>query len=263
MFRQRPSFSCSPERLFASLLGLFLCFVVLCAPLRGAEWRDLFPGLEGFQEWISVGDGLWSLTQEGYLLGQRDPRAPAFEAPWFNSWKGKLNRSWLATNFKVVMSQAWLYTRQEFYEYDLQLEWWVPSGGNSGVSLHDVTRGRYTFGEASDLRRTPSQVGYEIQINNGYADEYPSGSIYMIVRARTGAQKDNDWNRFDIEVRRDRIRVRLNGQLVAEHPPLPDRPKAGPIGLQLHDARSLALFRHIRVREVTPLPEASSSASSR
>jgi hypothetical protein len=31
---------------------------------------------------------------------------------------------------------------------------------------------------------------------------------------------------------------------------LPDRPKSGPIGLQLHDRFSVAMFRNIRIREI-------------
>ena len=46
------------------------------------------------------------------------------------------------------------------------------------------------------------------------------------------------------------IRVRLNGQLVAEHPGDPKRPKTGPIGLQLHDQFNWIKFRNIRIREV-------------
>jgi hypothetical protein len=62
--------------------------------------------------------------------------------------------------------------------------------------------------------------------------------------------KTNDWNTLDIESRNDRIRVKLNGEVVAEHPGDPARPKAGPIGLQLHDRFSTVMFRNIRIREI-------------
>jgi hypothetical protein len=44
--------------------------------------------------------------------------------------------------------------------------------------------------------------------------------------------------------------VTLNGQLVAEHAGDPQRPKAGPIGLQLHDQFSIIMFRNVRIREI-------------
>ncbi|MSV30706.1 MAG: DUF1080 domain-containing protein, partial [Bryobacterales bacterium] len=49
--------------------------------------------------------------------------------------------------------------------------------------------------------------------------------------------------------RNDKISIRLNGKLVAEHAGDPGRPKAGPIGLQLHDQFSVVMFRNIRIRE--------------
>jgi hypothetical protein len=62
--------------------------------------------------------------------------------------------------------------------------------------------------------------------------------------------KNDDWNALDISSRRDKITVRLNGKIVAEHAGDPARPKAGPIGLQLHDQFSVVMFRNIRIREM-------------
>ena len=149
------------------------------------------------------------------------------------------------------MSQAWLYTKKEFDEFDLHIEWWVPTPGNSGVSFGDETRARYTFGDASDLGQTPSQIAYEIQISSAWGDDYTSGSLYSIIEAKPGFQNAEGWNAFDIEVRRDSIRVILNGQLVTEHAALPDRHTNGPIGLQLHDEGSIVMFQNIWLRKVS------------
>jgi hypothetical protein len=48
------------------------------------------------------------------------------------------------------------------------------------------------------------------------------------------------------------IRVKLNGHMVAESLGDPNRSKVGPIGLQLHDDKALAMFRNIRIHEVSP-----------
>ena len=68
--------------------------------------------------------------------------------------------------------------------------------------------------------------------------------------ARAEIQRNEDWNQLGIQSRKDSIRVTLNGQFVAQHPGLPDRPKRGPIGLQLHDTNVVVIFRNIRIREV-------------
>jgi hypothetical protein len=54
---------------------------------------------------------------------------------------------------------------------------------------------------------------------------------------------------MQIEARAGRIRVRINGQLVSDYPGHPARSTRGPVGLQLHDQFSFALFRNIRIRE--------------
>jgi hypothetical protein len=135
------------------------------------------------------------VLRDGTLVGQRDLREKPNTDP----------------------NQAWLYTKQNFREFDLEMEWWTRFGGNSGISIRDSSRARHTFGAEADPKRTPARIGHEIQISNGYSDSYPTGSIYLFQKARTGVQIENDWNRFEIAVRDSSIRVRLNGQLVAEH----------------------------------------------
>jgi hypothetical protein len=59
-----------------------------------------------------------------------------------------------------------------------------------------------------------------------------------------------EWNSMEIESRTEGIRVRLNGQVVAEYAGDPARSKVGPIGLQLHDQMTVAMYRNIRIREM-------------
>lgn len=118
------------------------------------------------------------------------------------------------------------------------MEYWVRAGGAA------------VFPSATHRARTPSKIGYEIQINNRYPDQYPTGSIYTFKKAEGDFLKENDWNTLDIESRNDMIRVKLNGNLVAEHPGDPARSKVGPIGLQLHDYFTTAMFRSVRIREL-------------
>jgi len=174
--------------------------------------------------WEIVGEGFWNVMGDGTLVGQRDPA-------------------------KATDRQCWLYTKKDFGEYDLHIEYWLRWGGNSGVSIRDTSRAQYAQGAKWDPKRTPSHIGYEIQIAND-GDEYGTGSVYLFAKAKTGIQRDFDWNSLDIESRNDRIRVKLNGQLVAESSGDPKRSKTGPIGLQLHDHKAVAMYRNIRIQEV-------------
>lgn len=193
--------------------------------------------------WESIGDGVWYVQQDGTLVGGRRPDRNE-PAKGKDTMTRKDYTGWRD-------NQAWLYTvRNDFNEFDLHVEFWARPMGNSGVSLRDPTRAKYGVVIPPDYTKTPSKVGYEIQINNEYPDPHPTGSIYGFMDAKVGAQKPNDWNSMDIESRNDIIRVRLNGVLVAEHPGDPNRPKTGPIGLQLHDQFSVIQFRNIRIKEL-------------
>jgi uncharacterized protein len=208
-------------------------------------WKPLFNG-KNLDGWEPRGECAWTVMEDGVLLGQRTHKA----APGAWPLDEKAYERWL-------YRQAWLYTLGDFGNYDLHVEYWIPKGGNSGVSIRDTSRGHYAIGEtdaerpdlAGPLKSTPAHIGYEIQIADEDADPYPSGSVYSLVRARRGVQRAGEWNSLEIESRPDRIRVRLNGEAVAQYPGDPQRPKRGPIGLQLHDQFSFAMFRNIRIRE--------------
>ncbi len=187
---------------------------------------------------------------DGVLLGQRvHPNAAApFSSPW--PVDAKEYAAWL-------YRQSWLYTTQEFTDFDLHVEYWIPPGGNSGVSIRDRSRAHTAVGEpdserpdlASFPKTTPAHIGYEIQICDDDREKFQSGSVYTFVAAKTGLQRASSWNSMEIESRNGAIRVRINGTLAAEYAGDPARSKSGPIGLQLHDQFTSAMFRNIRIRE--------------
>jgi type 1 glutamine amidotransferase len=212
-------------------------------------WKPLF-NAKNLDGWEVRGPGVWTVMQDGVLMGQRaHPVPPApFPTPW--PVDQKHFRDWL-------YQQAWLYTKAEFGEFDLRVEYWIPPGANSGVSIRDRSRAHSAIGEpdserpdlAGFAKTTPAHIGYEIQIIDDDKERFPSGSVYTFVPAKTGVQRPGEWNSLEIESRNNLIRVRLNGQVVAEYPGDPARSKTGLIGLQLHDQFTLALFRNIRIRQ--------------
>src|SRR5580704_6881983 len=108
------------------------------AQLSPAAWVNLLNG-KNIEGWEVVGEGFWNAMNDGTLVGQRDPA-------------------------KATDRQCWLYTKKEFGEYDLHVEYWLRWGGNSGVSIRDRSRAQFAQGAKWDPKRTPSHIGYEIQI---------------------------------------------------------------------------------------------------
>jgi hypothetical protein len=212
--------------------------LLMIVPLLGLgqERKLIDPDLTA---WEKNGDGIWSVLKDGTLVGQRPH--PSGKAPLGVPFPvdAKQYQHWLS-------AQAWLYTKDEFDEFDLHVEYWLPAGGNSGVSIRDSSRGKQSYGAGPF--KTPAHIGYEIQLLAATDAKNPSGSIYDVAPAPGGLELRNDWNKMDIESRHNVIRVRLNGKPAAESPGVPERPLKGPIGLQLHDAFSWVMFRNIRLR---------------
>lgn len=221
-----------------NLFFLLLAATALFAQPKG--YKLLFNGKD-LSGWEVRGDGLWTVIDNGVLVGQRqfDPKllAPGKKFASEQEYMRWLNH------------QAWLYTKEEFTEYDLHVEFWTKERGNSGISLHDKTRAEHAIAWPPDFTKTPAKTAYEIQINNNYPDPHPTGSIYGFVDAPKEALEANQWNSLDIEVRKDRILVRLNGREVARTKPDPARSQSGPIGLQLHDQLSVIHFRNLWIAD--------------
>jgi hypothetical protein len=206
----------------------FACVVLLLLsqPLHGQaapEFHKLFNG-RNLDGWEVVGDGLWSVTSDGLLTGQRDLHAN--------------------------VNQSWLYSKQTFDEFDLRAEYWLRFNGNSGISIRDTSRARFAVPPDYDPKKTPSHIGYEIQLENHAGDPFHTGSVYLFDHAREGALRENDWNRIEIQVRHAGIKVLLNGQVVSQSAGDPARSLTGPIGLQLHDRDTVIVFRSIEIREM-------------
>jgi hypothetical protein len=222
-----------------------LPLLFLSSILAAQQWTSLLNG-KNLDLWETHGPCHFTVLPDGSILGQRvhdDVSNPVGKWP-LDSVE---YRHWL-------YQQAWLYTKAEYGQFDLHLEYWIPSGANSGVSIRDTSRAKYATYEApvpAGLKdTTPAHIGYEIQIIDGEKEKYQTGSIYTFVAAPKGIQRAGEWNSLDIESRNDRSAIRLNGSPVAEYPGEPGRPLTGPIGLQLHDQFTFAMFRNIRIREI-------------
>jgi hypothetical protein len=216
-----------------------LVLLVWAVPAFAADPVPLFNG-KNLDGWEVIGDGQWTVLRDGTIVGQRTADLRKFFAPPATP----PGRGWIDT-------QSWLYTvRNDYTEFDLHVEYWTKTGGNSGISIRDTSRAKWGIVTPPDYTKTPSKIGYEIQINNRYPDPHPSGSIYGFADAPKDSQRDDDWNAMDIVSRKDRIAVSINGRLVAEHAGDPNRSKTGPLGLQLHDQFSIVHFRNVRIREL-------------
>jgi hypothetical protein len=195
-----------------------------------------------------------------------DQEAPKGFEPLFNGkdltgWKvtkdGKMD-VWGAENGVLFVNGkggGWLMTEKEYGDFELRLEFKVPTKGNSGVALR------------SPMDGDPAYAGMEIQIlddqwhKKNYKGLRPAqltGAIYGVVPPEKDATKPpGEWNTFQITAKGRHVTVVLNGTKIVdanlddyknraqEHPGL--LRERGHLGLQSHDGR--VEFRNLYVKE--------------
>jgi hypothetical protein len=135
-----------------------------------------------------------------------------------------------------------LYTEKSYTNFQLVVEYrWAPGAkpGNSGImsrlapgtgALPRTVEVQLAHGNAGDvigLQGFPIAGGQERWFER---DSKVAGKITGVKKAIAAEKAPGEWNRVEIEARKDRYTVRINGQLVNEVTGV--EVKAGPIGLQ-------------------------------
>jgi len=147
---------------------------------------------------------------------------------------------------------GWLATAEEYGDFELELEFRLPPGGNSGVFIRAPKEGN------------PAFEGSEIQILDDYSDQYKDlkpwqfcGSVYATVApSRRVTRPAGEWQKYHISCVGSKVKVSLNGiqiidadlnehlDKIKDHPGL--KRTSGFIGLQNHGTR--LEFRNLRIR---------------
>ncbi|TAG16895.1 MAG: DUF1080 domain-containing protein [Cytophagia bacterium] len=193
-------------------------------------------------------------------------------AGWHNYLKKDVSSKWKIEDGAMVLAEKGagdLVTDQEFADFELELEWKIAPGGNSGIF----------FGVFEDAQyKTPYMTGPEIQVLDdakhpdsfeGKAGNHKAGSLYDMLPPSdlTAIKPADEWNKARFVLQKGRATHYLNGKKIVEYPisgPEWDAMVAGSkfkgwggfgkynakgkIGLQDHGDK--VSFRNIRIREM-------------
>jgi hypothetical protein len=155
-----------------------------------------------------------------------------------------------------------LATKELFGDFELELEWKISPGGNSGV----------LFG-VDDSLRLPWHTGPEIQIlddakhKDGAKPLTSAGAIYSLYAPRRAAAKPvGEWNKLRLQVKRGKVQGWLNGVAVfdatigsddwnarvakSKFAPFPQFARINPGRIVLQDHSDPVWFRNIRIRRL-------------
>jgi hypothetical protein len=137
---------------------------------------------------------------------------------------------------------TWLISEKEYGDLELVYEFKLGETGNSGLALRAPMFGDPAFDgmelQMADYRYNPSAKDSEL-----------TGGIYRAIAPTKQVYKPTEWNKYEIKLVGNKLRVVLNGELMQdvnldEHketvkrhdntdaPPIKDRPRKGHIGFQ-------------------------------
>jgi hypothetical protein len=140
-----------------------------------------------------------------------------FDGSNLDRWTMGPDRSWVIEDGTITLKREfdgrehnldYLWTKETFADFVLELEFKVPERANSGVFLR-----------TSDLK-DPVYTGLELQVTNSYGRKDLSrggtvGALYDLKAPTANAAKPaGEWNTYRVTCRGPDITVEVNGQTV-------------------------------------------------
>lgn len=207
----------------------------------------------------------------GMALAADDGFTPLFDGRNLDGWITGPDNAWVVEDGVIALQREfdgrehnldYLWTREKYADFVLELEFKVPQRANSGVFLR-----------TSNLK-DPVYTGLEVQVSNSHGRAKltrggTAGAIYdCVAPTKNAVKKPGQWNQYRITCRDNIVRVELNGQRIVDmdldrwteprkNPdgspnkfakPIKDFARSGHIGLQDHGRP--VWYRNIRIKRL-------------
>jgi len=218
-----------------------------------------------------------AITQSAIQSAIRNPQSSIAAAEWralfdgksLDAWRGyktdKVPEGWRAENGTLTKDKpvADIVTRDQFGDFELELEWKIGEGGNAGIFYRGTEEYDHIYWSAPEY-----QLLDDIKGADNKSRLTSAGAAYAILPSPAGHLKPvGEWNRARIVVNGNHVEHWLNGVKLVEYElgspdwqakvkaskfkdwPNYGKARRGHIALQGDHEGSLA-FRNIRIREL-------------
>ena len=198
---------------------------------------------------VSSGDSRWSRI---------------FNGENFDGWQGDVD------NYEIVDGAVRckagqggnLFTKDEYADFEVQLEFQLPPGGNNGLAIRFPGTGRPHIDGMCELQVLDSEHEKYAKLD---ARQYHGSAYGMAAATRGFLRPIGEWNFQHVKVQGSKIQVELNGNRILDadlsrvtefmgdsaHPGL--KLKSGYFGFAGHN--DPVAFRNIRIRRIDPIVE--------
>ncbi len=151
------------------------------------------------------------------LAADKDGFKSVFNGKDFEGWAGPVE------NYEVVDGAivckkgkgGTIYTKEEYGDFVVRLEFKVPPGGNNGLAIRYPGKGDTAYQGMCELQVLDEN--YETVRKAKLDPRQVHGSAYGMVAAKRGFQKPNgEWNQQEVTVKGSTIKVVLNGEVILD-----------------------------------------------
>ena len=179
----------------------------ICLQTHGApiKWRNIFLREIGPEESTKI---LKEKAAQGFQ--------PIWNGKDFAGWEGPLENYEIKDGAIVCKpgKGGTIYTKEEYADFVVQLEFKVPPGGNNGLAIRYPGKGDTAY-----EGMTESQIlddNYE-KVKGKIDPRQAHGSVYGMVAAERGYQHPTgEWNYEEVTVKGSTIKVELNGTQILD-----------------------------------------------
>ncbi len=159
----------------------------------------------------------------------------------FNGWKVS---DGILTGETSGQNRGWLMTDRKYNDFELELEYLLSTGSNSGIYLRAWPDGQVNGGEFCEIQLLDDSSPQFAKLP---ADRKTGAIFQRVVPHPTPNTPANQWHRLHVRVVDHLITESINGVEIVRHTYTEGR-RSGHVGLQLYPTR--VQFRNIRIREV-------------